>query len=178
VRKKDHKEYFVWKSMRARCRHDKYYLKNRILVCERWNCYNNFIEDMGKRPSDKHSIDRINTLGDYEPSNCRWTTQDVQNKNRGSFNKIFTKDGRTMVLKDWARHLGINYTTLYNRIYKSNMAFEEAIFYVKNVYELRGHTYTLDELSIAYNIPKENISNRLAKKWDLERALTTPLRKR
>lgn len=178
MKRKDQKEYFIWKNMRARCKHDKHYLKNSISVCERWNSYDNFMEDMGKRPSDKHSIDRINTLGDYEPSNCRWTTQDVQCKNRGTFNKVFTKDGKSMVLKDWARHFGINYTTLYNRIYRDGMDFENAISYVNNVYDLNGSTYTLDELSIKYNIPKKNISDRLAKKWDLLRAVITPLRKR
>jgi hypothetical protein len=53
-----------------------------IKVCDRWNDVANFAADMGPRPSSKHSIDRINNDGDYEPSNCRWATVAQQHANR------------------------------------------------------------------------------------------------
>lgn len=71
----------------------KYYGNRGISICQRWLAgpaklrRKNFIEDMGKRPSSKHSIDRINPDGNYEPSNCRWATQVEQCANRRSHGK-------------------------------------------------------------------------------------------
>jgi hypothetical protein len=54
-----------------------------ITICDRWrNSFKNFLADMGTRPSRKHSIDRREVNGNYEPNNCRWVTQDVQINNR------------------------------------------------------------------------------------------------
>lgn len=60
-----------------------------ITVCDRWlNSFEAFFEDMGRRPSPEHSIDRYpNNKGGYEPSNCRWATSTEQNNNR-SFKRM------------------------------------------------------------------------------------------
>lgn len=79
--------YKVWSSMHGRCedpRNASYgrYGELGISVCERWSSFENFLEDMGERPSLDHQIDRIDPAGDYEPSNCRWLTRAENNARR------------------------------------------------------------------------------------------------
>lgn len=77
-----------------------------IKVCDRWvNSFEAFVNDMGERPSDLHSIDRIDFNGNYDPNNCRWATELEQQRNKRS-NKWIEFDGKKMILKQWADFLG------------------------------------------------------------------------
>jgi len=84
-----------WSSMRRRCNNPRAvgyrnWGGRGITVCERWAVYENFLADMGERPSLRHSIDRIDNDGNYEPGNCRWATQEQQKNNRR--NTVFVVD--------------------------------------------------------------------------------------
>jgi hypothetical protein len=89
-----------------------------ITVCKRWRSkygFENFLEDMGPRPSPKHQLDRKNNDRGYSPGNCRWVTSLVNNNNRRN-TPMVTYKGRTQSIKEWARETGINAATFGDRL--------------------------------------------------------------
>lgn len=82
-------EYEAWAGMKRRCTNSsrkdwKYYGGKGIEVCERWKTsYTAFLNDMGRKPTPLHSLDRIDPKGNYEPDNCRWASPEEQALNRG-----------------------------------------------------------------------------------------------
>lgn len=76
-------EHLAWRNMIARCtqpRFARWY--SGVSVCDRWlNSYEDFLADVGRRPTDKHTLDRKENKGNYEPGNCRWVTRTIQNQN-------------------------------------------------------------------------------------------------
>lgn len=128
-------EYRIYNNMISKCyrkngKSYKYYGARGIRVCKRWlDKFENFYLDMGDRPSLKHSLDRINNNGNYEPNNCRWATaiQQAANKRTGIRYKIYSYDNKTMNLTDWAKYFNINYQTLHTRINIQKLSFREAI---------------------------------------------------
>jgi len=111
--------YHSWAGMVARCTNQKNkffqnYGGRGISVCNQWNIFAGFLADMGEKPP-KHSLDRINLNGNYEPSNCRWATAQEQAQNKTS-NRLITFNGETRPLIEWARSLGICHSTLQERL--------------------------------------------------------------
>jgi hypothetical protein len=118
------KEYRAWLGMKARCyrkTESKYpiYGGRGIIVCERWlTSYENFLIDMGRAPSKRHSLDRKEVNGNYEPSNCRWATC-VEQMNNVRYNKfIYLTDGSQRTVAQLSRETGIKYQTLLMRLRK------------------------------------------------------------
>lgn len=103
--------YKNWINMRMRCQdpgHHRYYLYGArgVKVCERWDkSFEAFYEDMGPRPSPDHTIDQINSNGDYEPGNCRWATKDEQRNNRRNTKYVIYR-GERMSLFDAVQKAG------------------------------------------------------------------------
>jgi hypothetical protein len=127
-------EYAAWQNMKTRCGNPNYLQYSDwggrgIRVCDRWLDPEagpaNFIADMGPRPSDKHTIDRIDNDGDYCPENCRWATRFEQNRNQRS-NVMLTHNNKTQCVADWARELSISKATISYRI-KAGWTAERAL---------------------------------------------------
>jgi len=120
----------AWYSMIRRCKdrkHDGYqqYGAQNILVCDEWLLYENFLRDMGERPAGK-TIDRIDNNKGYHPNNCRWATPKEQAQNRKN-NKNVTFRGETLCCEELARRVGVNPSTLRQRIFKYKWPIERAI---------------------------------------------------
>ena len=106
--------YQCYQAMHNRCENEKhpYYIRyggSGIEVCQQWGGdfgFDNFIKDMGYRPSKKHSIDRIDNNGHYKPDNCRWSTDKEQQRNR-KCNIIVEVEGITRVAAEWAELAGL-----------------------------------------------------------------------
>ena len=105
-------EWKTWSAMKDRCSNPNSDKSNRwggrgIKVCKRWqDSFEAFYEDMGPRPTPKHSIDRIDNDGNYEPNNCRWATMKEQGRNT-STNHWVTIDGITLCVVDWCTKLKV-----------------------------------------------------------------------
>lgn len=113
----------IWSGMIQRCTNPnvrcfKGYGGRGISVCERWlNSFENFLIDMGGRPSKEHSIDRIDVNGNYEKSNCKWSTRSEQARNRRTTARM-TMNGKRVALADVLEAHGIPRETYYSRIKK------------------------------------------------------------
>ncbi len=113
-------EYTAWTNMRHRCTSPKWprfdaYGGRGIRVCERWGSYAAFLADMGRRPSPRHSLDRINNDGNYEPGNCRWATRSEQARNMRS-NHLVIIDGESATLTEWSERSGVEVACIKGRI--------------------------------------------------------------
>ncbi len=85
-----------------------------ITVCERWkNSFSDFLQDMGECPNG-FQIDRINTSGNYEPANCRWTSPKENSRNRHDARKI-TIEGITYHVLELSDRSGLKADTILNR---------------------------------------------------------------
>lgn len=116
-------EYRSWSGMIQRCYYHRdlgyaMYGGRGIVVCPRWrDSFDAFIEDMGNKPTPQHSIERIDTNGNYEPGNCRWATPREQSQNTRR-NVRLSYAGETLCLSEWSRRTGINRRTIAQRLRK------------------------------------------------------------
>lgn len=115
-------EYKTWEGMRRRCENsaDKsfpHYGGKGISVCDRWKDFQVFLSDIEPRPSPRHSLDRIDVNGNYEPSNCRWATASQQCRNKTT-NRFIVFNGKPMTLVKASEKSGIPYKTLKSRLQK------------------------------------------------------------
>lgn len=137
------KTYRAWRSMIGRCynpNNNRYrlYGGRGITVCERWrHSFENFLTDMGEPPTDKHSLDRKETNGIYEKSNCQWSDIYTQanNKRRNVYVEI---GGIKMSVSQAERHLGFNPGKLKQRLYKG-YTLQEAINLPKHGKKLKQY---------------------------------------
>lgn len=126
------KEYRSWQQMIKRCYDKKKqgyerYGGRGITVCDRWRTsIEEFLKDMGPKPSINHSIERINNDGNYEPGNCVWATSSEQARNRRTTVRL-TLNGKTLCLAEWAKELSISTQSLWVRLNRLGWSVERAL---------------------------------------------------
>lgn len=171
-------EYSSFQGMHSRCenpndRRYKDYGGRGIRVCERWlHSFENFIADMGKRPSPKHTLERRNNDLGYSPENCIWASQKTQSRNKRT-NVLFTFNGQTKVLPDWASEYGFKKGTLRSRIRKG-WTIEKALTTPVGVHNLGQDNYhstlsaaDVQEIrsSIKAGVPLRTIAKKYKVTW-------------
>lgn len=183
--------YRTWASINERIKRPenpsyKYYGGKGIKICEQWDSRNsdgfsNFLADMGERPKGK-TIGRIDSSGDYEPSNCRWETAREQGGNKKN-NRVFAIEGIEMTLAEWSRQTGVPATTIAHRI---NSGWDAAAaittpsreldqsWMQSRLIEANGKRLSVKQWAEVTGVGAGTIYARLNSGWDEEKAVLTP----
>ena len=111
--------YKSWSEMRQRCVNGKkdnykYYGGRGITVCKRWSKFENFLADLGPRPSSM-TLDRRDQNGNYTPENCRWATR-LEQANNARSNRLLMAGGTTMTMSEAGRRFGISVQLIQKRL--------------------------------------------------------------
>jgi hypothetical protein len=181
----DTPEYVAWQSMRRRCANPRttsyeHYGGRGIRVCKRWRKFEDFLADMGPRPSPEHSIDRYpDKDGDYEPGNVRWATRTEQARNT-RVNRLITHDGQTLTVTEWSERTRIGASTIGERL-RHGWSASDAITTPpqprarkRGAISHDGRTMPVAAWSREVGLNSNTIRERLARGWSPSDALTRP----
>lgn len=188
-------EYGIWTALKRRCfnRNSKDFYRyggRGITVCDRWNFgeeyktgFECFLEDMGPRPSEKHSLDRIDNDAGYYPDNCRWATADVQARNQRTNHWVEYK-GEKMILADAIRLSGLPARQVETRI-RRGWSLERALEKPLTDYdeercifvEIDGERLNLKDAAKKKGIKYLTAYMRIKRGWPVEDALSLDVRK-
>lgn len=172
-------EYKAWQSMRQRCNNPKdanyfRYGGRGIKVCTRWEeSFERFYEDMGPRPSRRHSVGRIDNSGPYSARNCRWETPGQQQVNKRS-NRLLTINGESKCISEWSQISGTHHATICGRL-RRGLSHEEAVFGKgKFQYlEFNGKKLTIAEWARELGMHEATLRGRIRRGYPVERVLST-----
>ena len=125
-------EYSSWNAMKNRCNnpnHKSYgrYGGRSITYDPAWNDFEQFLKDMGLKGDSKLELERIDNNKNYSKENCRWASHKEQTRNRGGkrATRLYTFNGKTMCIADWAKEVGISPQSMQKRLNK-NWTLERA----------------------------------------------------
>jgi hypothetical protein len=176
-------EYACWAQMKARClnpNHRSYskYGGRGITVSEDWLDFDKFLKDMGCRPSEAHSLERINNDLGYSKENCEWAVQKEQVRNRRN-TKMIEFEGKRIPLAAACEITGVNYMTAFNRLAKG-YSVETSLSPIKLksgrppkvLHSYKGEVLSLNQVSDRTGIPFSVLYWKVnVKKMKLEEAL-------
>ena len=125
-------EYAIWCGMKQRCLNPKAsgycnYGARGIKVCEKWiNSFDEFLNDLGPRPGNQYSIDRIDNNGHYDPLNCKWIPRKLQAYNTRK-SRYLEHNELKMTISQWSKHLNLSGPGVIRTRLKKGLALPEAL---------------------------------------------------
>lgn len=184
--------YRVWRGMKTRCLNSKYpYYSNYggrgVQVCEEWkNDFQTFYDWAMKNGYNEKAkrgectLDRIDNNGNYEPNNCRWTTNKQQSRNRRT-NHLLTYKGKTQNIIQWVEETGISRSVFVSRLqngWNMEKIIKTPVNYLKEkLITYKGITLNMSEWERKMGLKEKTISRRLKRGWTVEQAIETPTKK-
>ena len=176
-------EYYAWKEMKQRCfnpNHKAYsnYGDRGITVCDRWLDSDNYLTDMGSRPTAKHSIDRIDNNGNYCAENCKWSTKAEQENNKRT-NRLITIDGKTLNIAQWTKEMGFGRNVIRDRLNLGWSEYDAVMTPVQvRLITIENDTWTIAQWTEKMGYGKTVILGRLKMGWSEYNAVMTPVKQR
>jgi len=172
--------YGIWSVMKDRCNNPKNksyknYGGRGIKVCEEWQDFDNFHNDMISAYLKGLTVERVDNNGDYCKGNCIWADMFAQANNKRR-NKVITYKGVTDTLTHLSKAFGFDYVVVQGRLY-DGWDVDRAIETPKTnykTYSYNGETMPLIDLCRKYNQEYSRVQKRLEHGWDIEKALLTP----
>lgn len=178
-------EYIAWIDMKARCLNPKspaygYYGRRGVNICPQWiNDFKAFFGNVGLRPNQKYSLDRINNNGNYEPGNVRWATR-LDQANNTRYNRILIFNGKTQSMAQWSRELALSSNTILWRL-NHGWSIEKTLSMPplprKRFITYNGKTKIIKQWAAEFKINRHTFRSRLNLGWSIEKALITPIKK-
>lgn len=170
--------YIAWQGMKRRCedpnnKHYADYGGRGIKVCDRWQDFANFLEDMGPKPTRSHSIDRMKNDEDYCPDNCRWATKVEQANNKRS-NRVLEFNGRKLTVSEWARELGVQASALHRRLGNGWSVEDTLSRPLGRMISFNGRTQSLQDWAKEIGVSTATIHGRRKRGWPLDKVLSAP----
>lgn len=180
-------EYRSWRNMLDRCNlpTSQYYTRyggRGIKVCERWHAFENFLADMGKKPTPKHTIGRRDNDGHYCKENCTWESSSQQMRNTSATHWV-TYHGKRMSLAEACERQGISRNVVDARLRRGltvEQALTKPIPYPKTTiyWPSLGERLSLTEACRRQGISDDVVKARLRYGWAPDEALTTAVGQR
>jgi hypothetical protein len=159
-------EYSSWVNMKNRCLNPKTigysaYGGRGIKVCKRWrNSFEEFFKDMGSKPTPRHTLDRKNPDGNYEPNNCRWATEEEQQNNRRN-NRVIEYKGESLTVSQLARKYNQNPQLVLERVNKG-WSIERALTKPAiRLYDVAGELLSVPQCARKFNIKRRTLHLRI-----------------
>ncbi len=172
-------EYRAWQDAKARCHNPKCpsyanYGARGIAMCARWlHSFASFLADVGPRPSDRHSLDRIDNDGNYEPGNCRWSTatQQLRNTRRTLWTEY---EGRAVTIAELSQRFGIVGNVISHRL-RAGWSVEKSISTPvggRRLVLVNGVARRIGDVAAEVGISTGTLSYRLDRGWTVDEALS------